>query len=223
MLRGDFAIPMEHGGAEVEAVFDALAERMRPCKGGQWERLDRRQADVLIGIAQSVLDDGVGAESRAEIPTLGTPVVLHVQVPLEGPATLCGTPLPDEWVQAARAMVNVEINVVDELDQVLATDRSRPVISPRKRHAVIRRDGHCRWPGCCRRLRLQVHHLTPVSWGGSDEMANLASVCPAHHALLIPHGDLILEGNPNQPDGLTLRKADREARARRRDRVRAGP
>jgi hypothetical protein len=61
-----------------------------------------------------------------------------------------------------------------------------------------------------------VHHLTPVSWGGTDDMANLAAVCPAHHALLIPHGDLILEGNPNQPDGLTLRRIDREERERRR-------
>jgi hypothetical protein len=47
-------------------------------------------------------------------------------------------------------------------------------------------------------------------------MSNLASVCPAHHALLIPHGDLILEGNPNQPDGLTLRTIDPEERERRR-------
>jgi hypothetical protein len=216
MLRGDFAIPLEHGGAEVEAVFDALAERMRPRKGEAWEQLDRRQADVLIGMAQTVLDDGVADEARVEVPKLGTPVVLHVQIPLTGPATLCGMPLPDEWVEAARAMANIEINVVDELDQVLVTDRSRPVISPRKRQAVIRRDGHCRWPGCKRRLRLQVHHLTPVSWSGSDEMSNLASVCPAHHALLIPHGDLILDGNPNQPDGLTLRTIDRQERERRR-------
>jgi hypothetical protein len=47
-------------------------------------------------------------------------------------------------------------------------------------------------------------------------MSNLASVCPAHHALLIPHGDLILDGNPNRPDGLTLRKVDRQERERRR-------
>jgi hypothetical protein len=50
-------------------------------------------------------------------------------------------------------------------------------------------------------------------------MANLAAVCHAHHALLVPHGDLILEGNPNQPDGLTLRRIDREERERRRQPV----
>jgi len=32
---------------------------------------------------------------------------------------------------------------------------------------------------------------------------------------LIPHGDYILEGNPNTPDGLNLRKIDAGERGRR--------
>ena len=56
-----------------------------------------------------------------------------------------------------------------------------------------------------------------LSLGGSDDVANLAAVCPAHHALLVPHGDLVLEGNPIQPDGLHLRHTGPdEARERRR-------
>jgi hypothetical protein len=47
-------------------------------------------------------------------------------------------------------------------------------------------------------------------------MSNLAAVCPYHHGLLIPHGDQVLEGNPNQPDGLTLRLITEEERERRR-------
>lgn len=47
-------------------------------------------------------------------------------------------------------------------------------------------------------------------------MSNLASVCPYHHGLLIPHGDHVLEGNPNTPDGLTLRHVTKEERERRR-------
>jgi len=34
--------------------------------------------------------------------------------------------------------------------------------------------------------------------------------------LLIPHGDYVLDGNPNQPDGLTLRIVTQEERERRR-------
>jgi hypothetical protein len=45
-------------------------------------------------------------------------------------------------------------------------------------------------------------------------MANLASVCPYHHGLLIPHGEYVLEGNPTTPDGLTLRNVTKEERER---------
>jgi hypothetical protein len=65
-------------------------------------------------------------------------------------------------------------------------------------------------------LRLQVHHLPPSSWGGTDDTSNLASVCAYHHGLLIPHGDYVLDGNPNTPDGLTLRIVTAEERRRRR-------
>jgi hypothetical protein len=70
------------------------------------------------------------------------------------------------------------------------------------------RDGHCRWPGCTRRTGLQVNHLVPVSWGGSDDFSNLAAVCVGgstdHHPQLAPHGPYLLVGNPNQPDRLRL-------------------
>jgi hypothetical protein len=47
-------------------------------------------------------------------------------------------------------------------------------------------------------------------------MTNLAAVCPEHHALLVPHGDLVLEGSPNLPDGLALRTITPDERRRRR-------
>ena len=47
-LCGRFELPLEHGGAIVEAFFDQVTNRMRPKTGEAWEPLDRRQADVLI-------------------------------------------------------------------------------------------------------------------------------------------------------------------------------
>jgi hypothetical protein len=142
-----------------------------------------------------------------------------VDVPLDGPATLCGMPLPDEWLDAWRAELNVQLRAVDEHGIPIADGPTRKFVSDKRRRSVIRRDGHCRWPGCRRRLRLQVHHLVPSSWGGTDDIANLAAICPAHHALLIPHGDYVLEGNPNQPDGLELRRISATELRRRRQRA----
>jgi hypothetical protein len=73
---------------------------------------------------------------------------------------------------------------------------------------VRQRDGHCRRPGCDRRTGLDVHHLGPASWGGGDELANLATVCWTHHHQLAPQGHLLLLGNPNNPAGLSLLDRD---------------
>jgi hypothetical protein len=83
-------------------------------------------------------------------------------------------------------------------------------LSPKVARAVMLRDGHCRIPGCEVCYGLNVHHLRPVSLGGSDDPSNLATVClPAgHHQMLIPHGPWALVGNPNLPDGLSLVHVD---------------
>jgi 5-methylcytosine-specific restriction endonuclease McrA len=84
--------------------------------------------------------------------------------------------------------------------------RTRSALSEKIKRAVLLRDGHCRAGTCDVRDGLQVHHLLPVSWGGTDDPSNLATVCArgsrSHHPLLVPYGDWVLEGNPNQPDGL---------------------
>jgi hypothetical protein len=157
---------LEHGGAEVEAFFDRVAEKIRPAKGQAWDSLEHRHADTLIGMCRlETPADGSGTgrcdEDRAQAPTMAVRPMFVLDVPLHGPALLCGIPTP------ARA------------------------------------------PGA---------HLQPSSWGGTDDIANLAAVCPSHHALLVPHGELVLDGNPNQPDGLTLRRIT-PAEDRRRQRA----
>jgi len=211
-LWGQFEIPMEHGGAIVESFFDQVTNRMRPTTGEAWEPLDRRQADVLIALCQMES----GAEDSAAEATVGARVDVHVDINLEGDATLCGVSLPEEWVDAARADARIHLRVLGDDGTVIAEDRARTFVSQKRRRAIVRRDGRCRWPGCNRRLRLQVHHLQPSSWGGADDTSNLASVCAYHHGLLVPHGDYVLEGNPNRPDGLTLRIITKEERAQRR-------
>jgi hypothetical protein len=77
---------------------------------------------------------------------------------------------------------------------------------------VLLRDGRCRCGHCDRRHGLQVHHLWPRSWGGTDEISNLCAVCVGggtdHHPTLVPHGPWVLLGNPNRPDGLRLLHRD---------------
>ncbi|MFO7590469.1 MAG: hypothetical protein R6X23_06165 [Acidimicrobiia bacterium] len=40
-------------------------------------------------------------------------------------------------------------------------------------------------------------------------LGQLAMLCPHHHALAVPHGPWVLDGDPEQVDGLTWRRIDR--------------
>lgn len=128
---------------------------------------------------------------------------------LHGPAEIAGVAIADSVVEQLRANASITPVLVDDDGTVIAIGRAAPGLSPKLRRAVLLRDARCGVPGCGRRRGLEVHHLLPRTWGGTDDISNLAAVCPAHHRLLVPHGLLALVGNPNLPDGLELVTADR--------------
>jgi hypothetical protein len=207
-------------GAFVESVLNGMVDRMKPAKGQRWESRERRMADALVELCRDHADAGAVATP--------TPHFV-VEVPLEGPATIVGIPLPDGMVESLRAQAKVEAVLVDSDGAPITSGRTAGVVPPKVVRAIRLRDGKCRWPGCDRRTGLQVHHLWPASWGGPDEQCNLACVCVGggtdHHALLAPQGRLLLLGNPNDPGGLVL--VDRDDRNRIDElvgaRSRAGP
>lgn len=197
-LRG--ALP-DVDGATFEMVIKQMVEGMRPAPGQPWEPYERRGADALMMLVESY------RERRTDETTTVPGAHLVVQVPVSGPATVAGIPLPDEMVERLRASARIEPQLVDVHGEVVGIGRTESVVSAKTKRAVLLRDGKCRVHGCEVRGPLDVHHLIPKSWGGTDTIDNLAAVCKvggAHHGLLVPHGPYILLGNPNRPDGLEL-------------------
>ncbi len=107
-------------------------------------------------------------------------------------------------VEQLRANADIEPVLLDHAGAPIAVGKRTSALSPKIARAILLRDGHCRCGDCEVRYGLQIHHLRPKSWGGSDDPSNLASVASTHHRKLIPHGPWALVGNPNQPDGLSL-------------------
>ena len=156
---------------------------------------DQRAADALSAMCEREVSTG-------HAPTPARKPVLSVHVPLTGPATVAGVPLPDSMVEQLRANATLEPVLIDDDDTQLLVGRCTSALSPKIARSVRLRDGHCRCGNCDIRHSLEIHHLVPRSWGGTDNISNLAAVFAAHHRELIPHGPWALVGNPNQPDGL---------------------
>jgi Domain of unknown function (DUF222) len=55
------------------------------------------------------------------------------------------------------------------------------------RHAVILRDGHCRWPGGCDQpaAACQVHHVRHKASGGPTSLRDCVLLCSFHHQVAI--------------------------------------
>jgi hypothetical protein len=197
MLDGRFSLP-DIDGALVERVFEEMIERMRPARGQPWDSREHRGADALVELCRAY------ADRDHDVPTSGTRAHLVVHVPTHGPATVAGVPLPDAMVERLRAEARIEPVLTGDDGNPLVVGRSESVLSEKTKRVVKQRDGHCRYPGCDRRIGLHVHHCWPASWGGTDDLWNLATVCTVHHARLAPQGRVLLLGNPNHPAGLSL-------------------
>jgi hypothetical protein len=62
-------------------------------------------------------------------------------------------------------------------------------------HRVFARDGwRCTVPGCTSQRNLHAHHILFRSAGGSDDDANLTTLCAAHHQRGVHEGAIRISG-----------------------------
>ena len=70
-------------------------------------------------------------------------------------------------------------------------------IRPSLRRAVLARDDGCVIDGCTNTHRLEVHHVVPLSQGGTHRADNLAALCWYHHHVAVHRHGLQLD--PRSP------------------------
>ena len=93
--------------------------------------------------------------------------------------------------------------------QPLDVGRTRRLVTPSLKVAVVARDLHCIFPGCDRPASWgDIHHLIPWSQGGDTSLDNLVLLCRHHHTL-VHEGGWRIEGVPGhlgfyRPDGSQL-------------------
>jgi hypothetical protein len=102
-----------------------------------------------------------------------------------------------ETVQRIACDATVVVAVDDRHGHTMYEGRARRFPAGAQRREVIRRDRHCRFPGCSNATFAAVHHIVPWKLGGGTDLDNLVLLCKHHHGVVHRNG-WSMTGNPNE-------------------------
>jgi hypothetical protein len=169
--------------AEARSCLEARAKRIGSDGETPW---DQRLADAFIEVVRS----GSGRGGSAG----GSPFVVVAHVPLEvltdEDSDLCGELERDGLISAdvvRRLACDATLIVAadDDAGHTMYEGRQRRLASDSQRREVMRRDRHCRFPGCANVTFAVPHHVR--AWKpdhGPTDLENLALICEHHHHLV---------------------------------------
>jgi hypothetical protein len=176
-------------GRTIEKAICERADALHRVAGDLPTSGAQRQLDAFGAMALDSLDrdtqDSTGVsdsgqvtvfiDARQKNPTQTTAVIEYG--PRVGPEAL------EEIMCGGRVQI---VGLDTEGIPVVTTPATR-TIPPAIRHTVAHRDATCVIDGCASLYRLQPHHITRFSDGGSHHPNNLATLCWYHHHVAI-HG-----------------------------------
>ena len=93
-----------------------------------------------------------------------------------------------ETVRQIACDATIAIAVDDDVGHTMYEGRARRYPTDAQRREVMRRDRHCRFPGCTNVTFTNVHHIVPWKPGGQTDLDNLALLCLHHHHLVHSKG-----------------------------------
>jgi 5-methylcytosine-specific restriction protein A len=185
--------------AEVRTTLEAAAHDVPTDGGTPW---DQRVCDALTGIVS-------GSNASAASPGSKSPTFVVVHVPLDAlvddsveSTALAGELERDglidfETVQRMACDATIAVAVDDDAGHTMYEGRNRRCPTDAQRREVMRRDRHCRFPGCTNVTFTNVHHVVPWEPGGRTDLDNLALMCLHHHRVVHTNG-WTMSGNPNE-------------------------
>ena len=184
--------------AQIKARIDAV---LKAVPSDAETPLDQRRCDALLGIVGSVPDTTA---------TTTSPYVVVAHVPLAAlvedsgeESTLAaelehGGLIDRQTVQRIACDATVVVALDDDVGHTMYEGRAKRFPSDAQRREVMRRDRHCRFPGCANVTFTNVHHIVPWKPGGRTDLDNLALLCLFHHRTVHSKG-WTMTGDANGP------------------------
>ena len=201
-LRRDGEMMRINGWLDIESG-ERLAVGLDPGPpaDGDARSAPARRADLLLDL----LD---GSSTRP-----GISIIVSADTLLEGAPGLSetgnGTFLTADEIKRIACDADLTRVVFGPESQPLDVGRTKRLVTPAMRIAVIARDLHCVFPGCDRPARwCDIHHLIHWADDGATCIENLVLLCRHHHTLVHEAGWAIT-GTPGdlrffRPDGTRL-------------------
>jgi 5-methylcytosine-specific restriction protein A len=203
------------------AMFDAIATvidaKARPLTGDDHRPAGQRQAEALADVCGYVLDHGDVPECGGHRPHVN--VLIRLDDLQNRARAACldfgGAASPEALRMLCCDAAAVPI-VLNGRGQPLDVGRSTRIVPDGLRRAVAARDIGCAHPGCGRpQSWCEIHHIREWELGGETKLANLASLCRAHHRQ-IHFTDWIVRIRDGLPEFIPPRFVDPDHTPRRR-------
>jgi hypothetical protein len=181
--------------AEVRACLEARAKALGSDGETPW---DQRLADAFTTLVR----DGGSSNGRARS---GYTLVAHtpLETLLDESSELCGELergglISGDVVRRLACEAKVIVAVDDDAGHTIYEGRQTRDATPTQRREILRRDRHCRFPGCGHVAFWIPHHIKGWANMGRTDLDNLCCLCAYHHNLI--HSSTLgwrVRGDPN--------------------------
>ncbi|HEY1444176.1 MAG TPA: DUF222 domain-containing protein [Acidimicrobiales bacterium] len=192
--------------AEVRGTLEAQARAIPSDGETPW---DQRLCDAFVGIVRSAHSTSRGAPAFTVVAHVPLEVLLDENSQLPGELERDGL-ISADTVRRVACDATIVLAVNDNLGHTMYEGRQHRYPTPTQRRELMRRDRHCRFPGCANATFVNPHH---IRWWkphrGTTDLPNLALLCEHHHHL-VHSKQWSVSGNANEeltfvgPTGRTM-------------------
>jgi hypothetical protein len=202
--------------AEARACIDALATQVDAeihstgdHSTGDQTPLDQRRCDGFMALVRSATP-GLGPRSRSGQSGSGqsgsgpvataSPFVVVLHAPLATLVDAAGETselagelerdglIDADTVRRLACDATMAVALDDDVGHTMYEGRNRRFPTGAQRREIMRRDRHCRFPGCTNVTFTIVHHVVPWKPGGTTDLLNLVLLCKHHHDVVHSKG-----------------------------------
>jgi hypothetical protein len=180
--------------AEVRGTLEAQAREIPSDGETPW---DQRLCDAFVGIVRSSRSPSQNAASFTVVAHVPLDVLLDETSDLPGELERDGL-ISADTVRRVACDATVILAVDDNNGHTMYEGRQHRFPTETQRRELIRRDRHCRFPGCANAVFVNPHH---IRWWkphrGTTDLPNLALLCEHHHHL-VHSKQWSVSGNANE-------------------------